>query len=123
MSSELLKKQLEESDIFQHAIYNKETNTYLVRKCDIIIPHKGHSYVVLLDNSLIIDKGDFVTQFNWNKGKFPSEKCYKIDVEDIIGKMILCTGIGFDLTKDENILNCFWHGYLPKDKIKIAKEL
>jgi len=122
MSSKLLEKQIKESDIFKTAQYNKDKDTYFIPKSTILRPEKYHSYIIEIDDSLLAEMGDEITQCNWNKGKIPDSKYYKVDIENIVGKMLFCIGIGYDIVNAKE-LPTYWKGYFPKDKVKVLSEL
>lgn len=122
MKTKFVEEQFKTSEILKSAIYNPDTDTYFLPKRTTIKLEQGKAYIVELDDILLQENGDYVLQFNWNKGKTPTEKYYKIDVINIIGKMIQVVGIAYDW-ENKIDLNSFWNGYLPKERLKVLEVL
>lgn len=98
----------------------KEGEPFVIRKR---IPTKfelNKEYIIELDDDLLIKGKNDILESNYNKGKIPATKLLHGEVETQLGRMILFTGYSYDGNKD---LDIYWHGYLPKDKIRIVSVL
>ena len=97
----------------------KENESFIIPKRGKPLFEIGKEYIIELNDDLLIKGKNDILESNYNKGKVPSDKKLHGEVENILGKLILFAGSGYD----EKDLPSFWRGYLPKDKIKIIKRL
>ena len=118
----IIKKQLDIADWVDRAVINEVNNTIYIPKSDNIVIEKNKSYLIELNDSLLVNNGDTLLQYNWNKGKIPTHKYYKIDVINILGKMVDCVGIAYDPNTNIDLMD-YWQGYFPISKIKILELL
>ena len=82
----------------------------------------GECFLIELENYLLHPSDNFNLHQNWNKNIIPTNKYMQIQVDEIMGKMIKITGIGYDISTHECI-NKIWNGWLPRKSFKILKEI
>ena len=80
----------------------------------------GKEYIIELADDLLIKGCNSVLESNYNKNKVPTNKFLHGEIESILGKLVLFSGCG--CLENGTNLSTFWHGYLPKEKIKIVKK-
>ena len=79
----------------------------------------GKEYIIELKDDLLVKGKNDILESNYNHGKVPPCKYLHGEAESNLGKLVLFTGCGYN----EGDLGIFWRGYLPKDKIKIVRQL
>lgn len=119
--NKIIEDQLNKSQAFKRATYNKESNSYIIKKNVTIKPVINNSYFIEIDDN-IIDNNTNILAINWNKGKAPSNKYYIIDILNIISNYIYCIGIPCNEEKTK-VNNKIWEGYLPLNCINIKEQI
>ena len=83
--------------------------------------NKGDVYLIELDEFLLQPSSNSTLASNWNFGKIPTHKMYKVEFLDKMGNMYKFNGIayenGHDLYTDE------WYGWFPEGKFKVIEKL
>ena len=79
----------------------------------------GKEYIIELKDDLLVKGKNDILESNYNHGNVPPCKYLHGEAESNLGKLVLFTGCGYN----EGDLDIFWRGYLPKDKIKIVRQL
>jgi len=115
----LIKKQLESVQIADLSNFNEEDNTYFIPQKKTIKIERNKAYLIYVGDSFFYNK---VVQDNWNKGLTLKDRYIKAEVDDIIGKMIKVTCIGYDVLNKQDTNN-FWNGWLPLDSIQVLQKL
>ena len=64
----------------------------------------------------------FTLHDNWNKGIPPKHNFLKVEVLQIMGKMIKVNSIGYDYINQRDTSD-LWEGWLPRKAIKIIEVL
>ena len=95
--------------------------TYHISKIIKKVLIKNHSYLIELDDSLLVDNPSSILQTNYNNNKHPTYKYMKVEVDDVLGKVVHVSGVGYDKEKNQNLL--MWSGYLTTKDINILEEL
>lgn len=83
---------------------------------------QGHFYIIELASYIINEPSNFTLSVNWNNGTKPAVQYNKVEVSQIMGKMIKLNCVGYDIDSGLD-LNCVWSGWVPSKAIKIIKEL
>ena len=99
-----------------HLIIPKSTNTtqsgLLEHKC----------YLIQIEDYLVKPFDGFTLHENWNKGIPPKHNFLKIEVLQIMGKMVKVNSVGFDYMNKVDT-DDLWEGWLPRKGIKILEVL
>lgn len=117
--SKIVEQQLKKVQAADLSNYNKETNTYYIkRRMDIKIEEDG-AYIIQLKpfafaNTAVIN--------NWNNGSFPKTATLKIDVNRRMSNMVKVVSVGYDLVTRED-LPLYWSGWLAIDNFDIIEKL
>ena len=82
----------------------------------------GGCYLIELEDYIIHPSENFTLHKNWNNGIVPTQKCMRIIVTAVMGKMIKIEGMGFDIKTKENVGEV-WTGWLPRKSIKVKRNL
>ena len=88
------------------------TSDFILNKC----------YIIQLENYIVKPFEGFTLHDNWNKGIPPKHNFLKVEILQIMGKMIRVNSIGFDWQTKQDI-NDVWEGWLPRKGIKILEVL
>lgn len=116
---ELIKNQLKKCRIASIPYFDENTTHLIISKVTAqeeseCLP--GHYYLIELEDYVINEPSQYTLSSNWNKGTKPPEHKLKIDVIQLLGKMVQVNSIG------ENT-NIPWMGWLPLKSFKIIQEL
>ena len=79
-------------------------------------------FLVQLEPYILNPPEGFTLHDNWNQGRKPPREFLKIEVSQVMGKMIKVNSIGFDYATQTDT-NEIWEGWLPKKSINILQEL
>ena len=92
---------------------------YIKRNLDIRL-EENNCYLLQLDSILL--NVDSALATNWNKGKAPKCKYYKVEVDTIMGNMIKVVGVGSNDISFIEVIDHFY-GWLPIDNIKVLEKV
>lgn len=81
-----------------------------------------HCYLISVEDYILNPPEGFTLHTNWNNNIIPKHKFMKIDVLQIMGKMIKVNSVGFDM-KNQIDIGDTWSGWLPQKSIKIIERL
>lgn len=117
--NKIVKEQLNKCREADLSNFDKESNTYYIKKKTSIRLLENHCYLVKLNQSIFDNS---LLASNWNNNQLPPNEYLKIDISQIMGNMIKVNSIGFDF--DNNIdLNKSWQGWLPSNEIEVISEI
>lgn len=85
-------------------------------------PELNHYYIIELEDYVINEPEGFTLSANWNKGTKPTCSYYKVQVVQLLGKMVKVSGISYDVINSTD-LSDVWTGWLPRASFHIKKEL
>lgn len=102
--------------------HNEDGTEYIIKQVKEIRLAVDKYYIIMLDDVLLYNAEDSILTINWNHGNVPKSKYLKVEVNKVMGNMILATGIGYDYENNED-LNVLWSGWLPIPQIKVISEL
>ena len=120
--NKIIQEELKKIKIADISGYSDNTTEFIIPKTTISKFEKGNNYLIELDTSLLVHNPDSILETNYNSNKIPSSKYYHIEVTEILGKIIKCVGVAFNINTRQPDFKCFWNGYLPIDYIKIIEE-
>ena len=102
----------EDTEIIIYKNSTMRASQYQVHKC----------YLVELEDYIINPPPEFTLSSNWNKGTIPPSKFMKVEIAQVMGKMIRITGRGYDIiTKSD--MNTVWEGWVPQKSMKLIQQL
>lgn len=115
----IIEQQLKKCKVASIPYFDKNTTHLIIPKVtvqneEVCIP--GHYYLIEIEDYVINEPPQYTLSSNWNKGTKPPEHRMKVDILQIMGKMVKINGIGdnTDIT---------WEGWLPLKSFKVLKEL
>ena len=117
----VVEEQLSKVKIANLPPYDENTTHLIIPKKDGLSQFEfvvGAMYIVQLEDYIVKPNKGFNLHDNWNNGIPPSSNVLKIQVLQIMGKMIQVSSVGFDVTNNIE-LGDTWEGWLPKKSIKI----
>jgi hypothetical protein len=117
----LIKKQLDKIQKIKVPDFDDSTQKLIFPKSDektSDILQEDRCYIIAVEDYILHPPDGFTLHSNWNNNKIPKHKIMKIDVSKIMGKMIKVNSIGYDLHRQEDILDS-WTGWLPAKAIKV----
>ena len=113
--------QLKKCKIAQLPEYDENTTHIIIpkvgSKVNIINDlNINQNYLIIVEEYIIKPYNGFTLHDNWNNGIIPTDKQMEIKVEQIMGKMVKVSAVGYNDRKP-------WNGWLPRKSIHILKEL
>ena len=105
--------------------YNEDTMHLVIPKkagpvrTDLIV---NHYYLIQVEDYIVKPFEGFTLHDNWNKGIPPKHNFLKVEVLQIMGKMIKVKSIGYDYLNQRDTSD-LWEGWLPRKAIKIIEVL
>lgn len=101
-------------------------------QCSIVIP-KGSSsvigpydlgkcYLVQFADHILHPSPDSTLASNWNQGRIPKHSYYKVEVVQMMAKMVRLAGFGY-IPETNTDTNDFWDGWVPQPSVKIISLL
>lgn len=109
-------KKVEKADLSH---YDADANVYMIPKKNEIKIEVNKCYLVELQDT-IFDNESLKT--NWNNGNMPKHKYLKVDVSNIMAKMIKVVSVAYDYEKQQDI-PYFWNGWLTLNELKVIQEI
>lgn len=120
--NKIIEEQLKKCSVADLSDYDISTHTYHIHKINNIKLEVNSYYIIRLKDYILDRNASSILSNNWNKGSVPMNKCMKVDVSKIMGKMIYINGIGYDYDSKEDI-NSVWSGWLPIQDIEILERI
>ena len=108
-------------DLSYVTLDTKEINIDKVTEVKVEL-QKDHYYLVKVEKYIINPPSNFTLHSNWNNGIIPKDEYMKIDVLQLMGKMVKINSIGYDIENNTDTGN-HWEGWLPISSITILKEI
>ena len=118
--NKIIKEQLNKVQVADMSNYTEGTYSFIIPKYNADRFEEDKCYLIVLDDSLIIDNKDSLLQCNWNRGTYPKYKYLKVDVSQVMGKMIKVNSIAYDYVNQRDLVD-MWTGWLPIDLIMIVE--
>lgn len=121
----LIKDQLQKIRRIEVPEYDDSTNVITLQKGSSVLCsglQEDHCYLISVEDYILNPPEGFTLHTNWNNNITPKHKFMKVDVLQIMGKMIKVNSIGFDM-KNQLDLGDPWTGWLPQKSIKIIERL
>ena len=103
--------------------FDKETNTYTIKKKVQIKIIEGKYYLIKLNDSLLNNCDvNYILMNNFNNGNIPKNNYYLAEIANKIGNMIKINGVAYDYVNKQR-LQLFWVGWLPIKEIEVLEEV
>lgn len=120
--NELIKKQLYKLQVAPVPNFNDDTTEIIFEKFVKIELQENNYYLIELNDNLLNPNLNSTLVVNWNGGKVPKHKYYKVDVVKIMGQMVKVNGLAFD--KESNTdLDDSWFGWFTLKDVKVLKKI
>lgn len=84
---------------------------------------KNHCYIIELEDHILKPNENSLLVTNWNGGIIPKSKFLKCCISVINGNMIKVDGCGYDIETNTDKSDVYQGLWLPKNDIKLLKEL
>jgi len=120
--SKIIDEQLKKCQVADTTNFNPDTNEYFIKRRVGIKIKVGSYYILKIKDSLLNPSPNSTLAANWNNGIIPTHNYYKVDVCQIMARMIKVNGIAFN-NETQTDINEFFSGWLPIDEIEIISEL
>lgn len=117
--NKLIKKQLDAVQIADLSHFNPEDNSYFIPQKKGIKLEVDHAYLIYLKDSFFYND---IVKKNWNNDKLPADRYLKIEIAQIMAKMIKVMSIGYDFLNKKDT-NKFWSGWIDLHDIDILATL
>lgn len=113
-----MSKQLDK-ELAKLTTYKVDENHYRIDKDATIRIIERHQYVIQLHDCLF-DPNSLLA-INWNKGRLPKCRFYKIDIIQILQNMIKVNAVGYNYNpmQVEDVFN----GWFPLDDVDVISEI
>lgn len=79
-------------------------------------------YLIKLADYVINEPENFSLSYDWNQGTKPTTHYNKVQVNQLRGKMVNLTCVGYDYENQKD-LNNVWTGWVPFKSITILTQL
>ena len=119
----IIKNQLDSVKSVNLNINDSTTYIYIPKTTQIINDalEKGFIYIIELDDKLLNPTLNSMLASNWNNGKIPKHKLYKVELLDVINNMYKFNGIAYN--NGDDIYSDNWYGWFPKDSFKVLEKV
>lgn len=102
--------------------YDARTKTWHIPKISDVRMDVGSCYLIELDDSLLNPLANQILVSNWNQGRVPEDKYFKVEVLSKMNRMIKVMGFGYDpATKTDK--TTAWTGWLPLNMVKVLERI
>lgn len=121
----LIKKQLLKVRRVDLSDIEDEIEVINIRKVDSKVSSKvelNGCYIISVEDYILKPPEGFTLHANWNNNIAPKHKFMKVDICQIVGKMVKVNSIGYEPQRGVDIPDS-WSGWLPEKSIKIIERL
>ena len=125
--NKFIKKELEKCTITKNLKFNDDkTIIEIKRPIEDILSEDlsiNYCYIIELADYILKPPPGFTLATNWNKGITPTSKYIKCMVTQIMGKMILIDGCGYNISNNVDLSDTYLGLWLPRQAIKIIQKV
>lgn len=121
----VVEEQLKKVQVAQLPPYDETTMRLIIPKAEGIIKTDlilNKCYLIQLEDYIVNPYDGFTLHDNWNKGIPPKHRFLKVEILQLMGKMIRVNSVGYDFINKCDIPDS-WEGWLPRKGIKIIEVL
>lgn len=121
----LVKEELRKCRVANLPEYDDSTTEIIIPKGGkvAVSPYQaGKCYVIELADHILNPNDDSMLSSNWNKGTVPPGKYMKVEISEVMGKMVRINGYTYDPIFNQDLFQ-MWQGWIPNQGIKIISEL
>ena len=83
----------------------------------------GNCYIIQLADYVLHEPQNFTLSTNWNKGVVPKSMYLKVQIVNIMGKMIQVDGAGYDVLNQTDLSDAYIGLWLPLASIGVVAQL
>ena len=102
--------------------FTDKDTSILIPKTKEIVPvalNIGEVYIIGLEDFILHPQSNSTLASNWNAGKVPKYKYYKVEFLEKMGNMYKFNGIAFNNSTGEDIFYENWFGWLPENGFNV----
>ena len=121
----VVEEQLNKVQVAKLPPYDENTLRLIIPKVDGIVNTdlvENKCYLIQVEDYIVNPYDGFTLHDNWNKGIPPKHLFLKVEIIQIMGKMVKVNSIGYDFANKCDIPDS-WEGWLPRKAIKIIEVL
>ena len=117
-------EELKKCKVAQLPPYDSSTRQMIIPKAQNVEQYlqPGKCFLIKLESYILNPPEGFTLHDNWNQGKKPPQQFMKVEITQIMGKMIKVNGLGYDYSNQRDT-DEIWEGWLPKKAISIISSL
>lgn len=104
--------------------FDKDTKKIFIPRTLEIIPEAlnvGDIYLIELSDILLQPTSNSTLSSNWNNGRVPTHKYYKVELLDVMGNMYKFNGIAYENEQDLYFED--WYGWFPREYFKVVRKV
>ena len=94
---------------------------FIKKKSDIKLI-ENFAYLIRLSDYMLNPPQTDNISINWNGGRIPKHRYYRVDIIKIVDNMIRVTGIGYDYSSRVDT-NDIWDGWIPRDELEVIERI
>lgn len=117
-------EELKKCKVAQLPPYNSSTRHLIIPKAQNVEQYlqPGKCFLIKLEPYILNPPEGFTLHDNWNQGRKPPQQFMKVEIAQVMGKMIKVNGLGYDYANQRDT-DEIWEGWLPKKAISIISSL
>ena len=117
-------EELKKCKVAQLPPYNSSTRQLIIPKAQNVEQYlrPGKCFLIKLEPYILNPPEGFTLHDNWNQGRKPPQQFMKVEIAQVMGKMIKVNGLGYDYANQKDT-DEIWEGWLPKKAISIISSL
>ena len=117
--NDLIKKQLDSVQVADLSHFNPEDNSYFIPQRKTVKLEVNHAYLIYLKDSFFYNE---IVIKNWNNNQLPVDRYLKVEINQVMAKMIKVMSIGYDFLNKIDT-NKFWSGWIDWHDIDVLATL
>ena len=102
--------------------FNDNTTSIMIPKTMEVLPealNKGDVYLIELEDFILNPLSNSTLASNWNAGKVPSHKLYKVEFLEKMNNMYKFNGIAVE--DNQELYTESWFGWLPENSFTVIE--
>ena len=120
--NKIIEEQLKKVGCADLSNFDPNTNTYRIKKRVDVKLEAGNTYLIKLDDKLLVSDLCPQLQYTFNGGRLPIDKYCKADVEKVVGGYMRVVCLGYDDERKAD-LTTVWQGWLPTSSVTVLERL
>lgn len=120
--NKIIEEQLKKVSCADLSDFDPNTNTYHIKRRVDVKLEAGNTYLIKLDDKLLVSDLCPQLQYTFNGGRLPIDKYCKADVEKVVGGYMRVVCLGYD-NECKTDLASVWQGWLPISSVTVLERL